>query len=118
ERLAVSLERVGNFLVRFQSRVERAELESNLKGRGGLATEDVENLVLREWLWHARPAKLRALPATELPLAFGRHADHRRFLFRASFARSNQTVTFANEQVANVQRHGNAMFFVKCLLAI
>ncbi len=66
----------------------------------------------------ARPDEFRALAAAEFALAFGGDAEHLDFLLGAGAARGEQAVTFADEQVADIQRDGDAVFFVQRLFAV
>ena len=112
------MQHVFDFFVLLDARVKRADAQCDLESRRGLLTEDIEHLMLRERLRIARPAKFRALAATEFALAFAGDAHHLGLLRRAGLARGEQAVAFADEQVAHVQRDGGAVFLVQRLLAV
>ena len=118
ERFAVIRQRVRDFLMLFNSGVERAESKRHFKCRSRFLAENVEHLGLCQRPWRARPAKFRALSATKLSLPLRRDQEHFCFLLRRRPARADEAIPFADEQIANVQRNGNAMLFVQRLFAV
>ena len=66
----------------------------------------------------ARPDEFGTLAAAEFALAFGGDADHLGFLFGAGAAGGEQAVAFADEQVADIERNGEAVFFVQRFFAV
>ena len=53
-----------------------------------------------------------------MALAFGCDPKHLGLLFRRNVAGRYETIAFANEQVADIERYRYAMLFVKSLFAI
>ena len=100
------------------SGVERAESKRHFKCRSRFLAENVEHLGLRQRPWRARPAKFRALSATKLALPLRRDQEHFCLLLRRRLARADEAIPFADEQIAHVQRNGNAMLFVQRLFAV
>src|SRR5687767_8970991 len=98
--------------------IKRAQLEGDFKGGCGFLAKDIEDLEGGERFRLTRPEQFGALTATKLLLAKGGGAQHGDARGGRDFRLANQPVPFADEQIADVKRDGDAVFGVECGFAI
>ena len=118
EGFTVGAENVGDFVVQFDASEDRTDAQGDLECRRGFLFENIEHLQARERLGLACPEEFRALAAAEFALAGGGDGDHGGALFGADVRGGEQAVAFADEEVADIQRDGDAMLGVQRGLAV
>ena len=80
-------------------KIDTATVVSVITYRYGIEAEDIEHLRAGQRLRRPCPAKFCALAAAKLTLAPRGGHQHLGLLFRAGFARADQPVAFADEQI-------------------
>ena len=118
EIFAILAEHFGDLLVLAEVGGDGAEPQGDLECGRGFLPENIEHLHGLERLGVALPNQLRALAAAEVALAVGGDLQHRGALFGGKGCFAEETIAFADEQIADVQRHGEAVFFVQSFFTV
>ena len=118
ERVAVGVQGAAHLLVLVQTGINRPQSQCHFKGGRGFLAKDFEHLQGGERLGLADPAQLGTLSAAKPALALRRHEQHRRSLPGGNRAGADQAIPFADQQVAHIQGHRQAVFLVQGLFAI